>query len=124
MTEPSVPDLESPQNVADVEPRATLLQFVKARRIRLSPKELSLAGQILATRCRAEGIVLHKVMERGGWRKTNLYPRMLLESWEEHRPAWEAEWHQVRAALREDQVQKSGSDGLQGEPCPSDAAPN
>jgi hypothetical protein len=122
MTETSTPDLDSPPGGADVEPRSTLLQYVKARRIRLSPKELSLAGQILAARCRAEGIDLPKVKERGGWRQTNLYPRSLLEAWEEHRLSWEAEWHQIRAARREARSQEEGTEDLQGTPSPPDAA--
>jgi hypothetical protein len=91
MTETSMPDLECPPNAATVEPRCTMLQYVRARRIRLSPKELSLADQILAARCRADGIDLSKMKERVGWRQTNLYPRPLLEVWDEHRPAWEAD---------------------------------
>jgi hypothetical protein len=122
MTETSTPDLESPPDAATVEPRCTLLQYVRARRIRLSPRELSLAGQVLAARCRAKGIDLPKVKERGGWRQTNLYPRSLLEAWEEHRLSWEAQWHEIRAARR--QVQESGSDGLQDKSSPSDAARN
>jgi hypothetical protein len=101
MTETSKPDLESPPEAAAVEPRCTLHQYVRARQIRLSPKELSLAGQVLAARCRAGGIELPKLKERGGWRQTNLYPRSLLEAWEEHRSSWEAEWHEIRAARRE-----------------------
>jgi hypothetical protein len=101
MAESSMPDLECPPDAPTVEPRCTLLQYVRARRIRLSRKELSLAGQVLAARCRAQGIDLPKVKERGGWRQTNLYPRSVLEAWEKHRPAWEAEWHQIRAARRE-----------------------
>jgi hypothetical protein len=97
MTETSTPDLAGPLEAAAVDPRCTLLQYVRARRIRLSPKELSLAGQILAARCRAVGIDLPKVKERGGWRQTNLYPQTLLKAWETHRAAWEAEWHQIRA---------------------------
>jgi hypothetical protein len=100
MTETSTPDLAGPLEAAAVNPRCTLLQYIRARRIRLSPRELSVAGQVLAARCRAEGIELPKVKERGGWRQTNLYPRSLLESWEEHRPAWEDEWDQTRAARR------------------------
>jgi hypothetical protein len=124
MTEASIPDLESPTGVADMKTRSTLLQYVKARRIRLSPKELSLAGQVLAARCRAQGIDLPKVKERGGWRQTNLYPRSLLEAWEEHRQAWEAEWHEIRAARREVRSQEGGTEGLDGEPSPADAARN
>ena len=37
-----------------------------------------LAGQVLAARCRADGIDLPKVEERGGWRKTNLTWRLAL----------------------------------------------
>jgi hypothetical protein len=122
MAETSMPDLESPPGGADVEPRSTLLQYVKARRIRLSPRELSLAGQVLAARCRADGIDLPKVEERGGWRKTNLYPRSLLEAWEERRPAWEAEWHRIRAAGREDHGREGEPEGPEGEPGPPDAA--
>jgi hypothetical protein len=80
MTETNTPDLEVPPNAAAVEPRCTLLQYVRARRLRLSPKELSLAGQVLAARCRAAGIDLPKVKERGGWRQTNLYPHSMLEA--------------------------------------------
>jgi hypothetical protein len=95
--------------------RRATLHPVPVRRIHLSPKELSLAGQILAARCRAEGIDLPRVKERGGWRQTNLYPRTLLEAWEEHRLAWEAEWHQVRAARREVRSQQEGTEGQEGE---------
>ena len=115
MTETNTPDLEGTLEVAAVDPRCTLLQFVRARRIRLSPKELSLAGQILAARCHAERIDLRKVKERGGWRQTNLYPPSLLEAWAEHRPAWEAEWHQIRAARREVRSQQDGVEGQEGE---------
>jgi hypothetical protein len=118
MNETSTPDLECPPDAAAVEPRCTLLQYVRARRIRLSPKELSLAGQILAARCRAQGIDLPKVKERGGWRKTNLYPESVLEGWEEHRQAWEAEWHEIRAARREGRNQEGGPEDLEGEPSP------
>jgi hypothetical protein len=106
MADSSMPDLECPPDAPTVEPRCTLLQYVRARRIRLSRKELSLAGQVLAARCRAQGIDLPKVKERGGWRQTNLYPRSALEAWEKHRPAWEAEWHQIRAARREVRIQE------------------
>jgi len=122
MTETSTPDLEGPPDAAAVDPRCTLLQYVRARRIRLSPKELSLAGQILAARCRAEGIDLPKVKERGGWRQTNLYPQALLEAWEEHRPAWEAEWHKIRAARQKVRGQEGGEEGLDGETSPSQTA--
>ena len=131
MTETSTPDLEGSLEAATVDPRRTLLQFVRARRIRLSPKELSLAGQILAARCRAEEIDLRKVKERGGWRQTNLYPRSLLEAWEEHRLTWEAERHRTRAARREVRSQQEETEGQEGEGvsiagphCRSDAARN
>jgi hypothetical protein len=101
MTETSMPDLECPPNAATVAPRCTLLQCVRGRWIRLAPKELSLAGQILSARCRADGIDLPKVKERGGWRQTNLYPRPLLEVWEEHRPGWENAWRSPGGARQQ-----------------------
>lgn len=115
MTETSTPDLENPPDAAAVDPRCTLLQYVKARRIRLSPSELTLTGQVLAARCRAEGIELPKLKERGGWRQTNLYPQALLEAWEEHRPTWKAEWHRTRTARREVRSHQEGTGGQKGE---------
>jgi hypothetical protein len=100
MTEASMPNPDGPQGNAAVEPRFTLLQYVKVRRIRLSPPELCRAGQVLAARCRDAGIELPKVKERGIWRGTNLYPESLLADWEGQRQAWELEWHQARAARR------------------------
>ena len=115
MTETSTPDFEGPLEAVAVDPRCTLLQFVRARRVRLSPKELSVAGQILAARCRVEGIDLPKVKECGGWRQTNLYPRSSLKAWEEHRLAWDAEWHQIRAARGKVRSQQEGAEGQESE---------
>ena len=100
MTEASMPNPDGPRGYADVEPRFTLLQYVKVRRIRLSPEEMCRAGQVLAARCRDAGIELPKVKERGIWRGTNLYPRSLLADWEGQRQAWDLEWQQARADRR------------------------